>query len=184
MQKKRLLEPKPIKYCNFCGGIVTRKHSILFCSDECFRLNQIKKSNRSFKVYKEFLKENGLTTTQLAEYGIVFLREHPEIVEVLRLNNTILKSNEYKEQRKKERKEYNSTEKMKKYKKEWTEENKEKLKEKYNVYYEKNKEQAKLRAKLYSKKKWEENPELIKQKHREADKSKSVSTTCNMKTNI
>lgn len=76
--------------------------------------------------HKKWCKEQGLTITQYAEYGYTFLKENPEVVEVLKLINEI---NSVKR----------TAEEKKEYDRQWYQKNKELVKERSRQYRLKNK---------------------------------------------
>lgn len=67
---------------------------------------QIERVSKFENEYKSWAYENGLSIRQLRDYGIVFLRENPEVVETLRIMNNICHTKMSQEEKLEYKKQY------------------------------------------------------------------------------
>lgn len=131
--------------CLICDNevIIGRGRNKEYCSDECRKIAKEKKSYQKCKERAEML---GLTILQIKIYGYNFLIANPEVVETLKVMNSIDTSRTDDEKK----------ERISKYNKEYRQKNKDKVATLAKEWQEKNKAKVSAYNKKYHQKKQEE----------------------------
>lgn len=136
-----------MKTCKQCGGKIKEVNNIfggrkrLYCSQKC---HDTYHANKSYNKYKQFAEKLGLKVYDVKLYGFKFLAENPEVVETLKIMNSIDTTKtlaEKKIERDKYNKEYFQKHKGSRDRTEY-----------YKAYYEKNKEKLLSYSKEYREK--------------------------------